>query len=284
MNQLTTDKRSLILRALTEGTSIRGTARMVGCSINTVMKMFVEAGQMADELNRQMIKGLETVRIQADEVWSFVGCKRKNASTTQKREGMGDAWTWFALDADTRLIISYVVGERSTDSALELLTQCRERVDSAKVQITTDQWHAYMNPIHTAFLGEADYAQLQKVYGCEPGGAPGSATRYSPAQYMGQRRKVVSGNPDPKHISTSYTERQNLTLRMSNRRFTRLTNAHSKKLENHRLSVALYVWNYNFCRVNASQKTTPAMASRIAGRVWTLADLIEKMDAAPATL
>lgn len=279
MNQLAIDKRTLILRALTEGTSIRGTARMVGCSINTVMSLFLKAGEASDALNAAMIKDLETVRIQADEIWSFVAKKNKRASSPDKRAGMGDAWTWLALDADTRLIIAYVVGARDTGNALELFYQCRERIKTQRVQITTDQFNGYMNPIHAAFLGEADYAQLRKVYGTQVS-TPGTAARYSPAQYMGQTRQVISGDPDPKHISTSYSERVNLTLRMSNRRFTRLTNAHSKKLHNHRLSVALYVWNYNFCRVNAALKTTPAITSRCAGRIWTLEDLIEHMDAA----
>jgi IS1 family transposase len=276
MNQLKTDKRLLILRALTEGNSLRGIARLLDCSFNTVMKLFLEAGEAAEELHDQMVRGLTTQRVQCDEIWSFIQCKRRKTTPEKRKQGHGDIWTWFALCADSRLIISYVVGARDTGGALDLLYDCRERIATERIQVTTDQLNLYLTPMHSAFMGEVDFAQLQKIYGSEVN-PPNAAHKYSPAKYMGQRRAVISGNPDPAHVSTSYVERQNLTLRMSNRRFTRLTNAHSKKAFNHARSVSLYTWHYNFCRIQQGLRVTPAMEAGIADRVWELDDLLAFM-------
>ena len=253
---------------------MRAVSRVMGCSINTVMKLLVDAGTAAAEFDQQMVKGLNTKRLQCDEIWSFVGAKQKNVDFHKKKDRWGDAWTWICLDADSKLIVSHYVGFRDTTSAINVLSDARDRITTERVQITTDQLNVYMNTVHAAFLGEADYAQLHKEYGSEASGEK----RYSPAQYIGSSKRVISGAPDPNHISTSYIERQNLTIRMSNRRFTRLTNAFSKKLENLAHSVALYAFHYNFCRIHKTLRVTPAIEAGITDHVWELADLLKWAD------
>jgi IS1 family transposase len=268
MNKLNTDKRAQILRCLCEGNSIRATARLVDCSINTVVKLLIDAGRACTEFQDKALQKLPCNRLQLDEVWTFVGAKDRNCTREQRAKGRGSAWVWTALCADTKLLATWFVGPRNITAAYHVLFDLKERLSSERVQITTDALHLYVRPIHSAFLGEADYAQLQKIYGAEPTG------RYSPAQCMGSRRAVISGNPDQDHINTSYAERHHLNMRMSNRRFTRLTNAFSKKLKNLEHSVALYAMHYNFCRIHQTLRVTPAMAAGVTDHVWEMDEVI----------
>jgi len=275
MNKLDRSKRAQILRCLTEGTSIRAAARLTDCAINSVVKLLIQAGRACTEYQDRTLRKLNCQRLQLDEVWSFVYCKEKNATAEEKAAGAGDAWTWTALDADSKAIVGWFVGPRNARSAFHFIGDLVDRMASRKVQITTDGLSLYVNPVHSMFCGEADYAQLQKIYGTEP--MPSG--RYSPAQCMGSRRAVLNGNPDPAHVSTSYVERQHLTLRMNNRRFTRLTNAFSKKLQNLEHSVALYTMSYNFCKIHSSHRVTPAMQLGIADHVWETEEIVDLIDA-----
>lgn len=208
-------------------------------------------------------------RLQCDEIWSFVGAKRKNVSPAKEQDGWGDVWTWTAIDADTKLCVSYYMGGRDKAAACEFMLDCAERM-VGRPQITTDAHRPYLQAIEDAFGADTDYAMLHKIYGVP---TP-DESRYSPATCIGCDLKVVSGDPDPKHVSTSFVERQNLTMRMSMRRFTRLTNGFSKKLENHGHALALYFMHYNFCRVHKTLRVTPAMEAGIADHVWTLDELV----------
>ncbi len=222
---------------------------MIGVAKHTILKLLDDMGCAAAEFHHRNVRGLRTCRLQCDEIWAFVVAKQKNASPEKKAEGWGDAWTWTAIDADTKLCISFLVGGRTTGWATDFMLDCRERI-VGHPPITTDAHKPYLKAIEEAFGGDADYAMLHKVYGAsnEP------EHRYSPAACIGCDMKVAGGDPDPAHVSTSYVERQNLTMRMSMRRFTRLTNGFSKKLENHGHAVALYFMHYNLCRVH---KTLP---------------------------
>lgn len=209
-------------------------------------------------------------RLQCDEIWSFVGAKAKNVRPEREAEGWGDAWTWTALDADSKLCVSYLVGGRDADWAMEFMLDCAVRI-KGRTQVTTDGHRAYLEAVETAFGADIDYAMLQKIYG-----APSDAEvrRYSPAKCIGTDMKVVSGDPDPKHISTSFVERQNLTMRMSMRRFTRLTNGFSKKVENHAHMVAIHFMHYNFARVHKTLRVTPAMEAGLSDHVWSLEEIV----------
>jgi transposase-like protein len=251
---------------------MRATARLVDCSFNAVARLLVSAGRACTKFQDEALRNLPCKRLQLDEIWAFVGAKDRNCPKEKKAKGWGSAWVWTALCADTKLLATWLVAPRTVTSAYHLLYDLRERLGSERVQITTDRLHLYLRPIHSAFLGEADYAQLQKIYGREADG------RYSPAQCMGSRRAVIYGSPDPKHINTSYVERQHMTLRMSNRRFTRLTNAFSKKLENLEHSVALYAMHYNFCRIHTTLRVTPAMEAGITDHVWSIEEVISLLD------
>jgi IS1 family transposase len=265
MNRLSTEKRKQIVAALVEGNSIRSTCRMTGRSKGAVLALLVEIGEACAKYHHVAVRNLQVKRLQCDEIWSFVGSKAKNTSIEKKQEGCGDAWTWTAIDADTKLCVSYLVGGRDSGWAHDFMQDCANRINS-RVQITTDGHKVYMNAVEGAFGMDCDYAQLQKIYGAsmEP------ERQYSPARCIGCDMKVVSGNPDPKHVSTSYVERQNLTMRMSMRRFTRLTNAFSKKVENHCAAVALYFMYYNFCRIHQTLRVTPAMEAGLTDHVWTI--------------
>jgi IS1 family transposase len=270
MNRLAKEQQKRVVAALVEGNSIRATVRMTGVAKNTVVKLLLDlADACADYHNRSVIN-LKVRRLQCDEIWNFVGAKAKNATPERKAEGWGDTWTWTALDADTKLCVSYLVGGRDLSWATEFMVDCADRI-SNRVQITTDGHKAYMEAVETAFGADIDYAQLQKIYG-----APAeNHTRYSPATCIGCDMKVVSGDPDPKHVSTSFVERHNLSMRMSIRRFTRLTNAFSKKVENHAAAVALWFMYYNFCRVHQTLRVTPAMEAGISDHPWTVEELVE---------
>lgn len=274
MNITATEKRAQILACLVEGNSIRATARLTGVAINTVVKMLCDAGRACSAYQDRTLRNLKSKRIQCDEIWSFVGAKEKNASPEKKRDGWGDIWTWTALCPDTKLIACWYVGERDASAAYHFINDLSERLAS-RVQLTTDGHKAYLQAVEDAFGCDVDYAMLVKIYGNAP---EGGEVRYSPAQCMGARKAVISGRPDFRHVSTSHTERQNLTMRMSMRRFTRLTNAFSKKVENHEHAVALHFMHYNFCRIHQSLRVTPAMEAGITDHVWSLAEVVEMID------
>ena len=245
---------------------MRSISRVVGVSINTVTKLLVEAGEACAAYHDEHVRDVRASRIQCDEIWSFCYAKQRNVPTAKSApEVAGDVWTWTALDADSKMIVSYLVGGRDSGYALEFMDDVASRLAN-RVQMTTDGHKAYLEAVEGAFGGDIDYAQLIKLYGAAPEGQ----RRYSPAECIGARKQGVEGNPDPKHVSTSYVERQNLTMRMSMRRFTRLTNGFSKKIDNHIHTLSLYFVHYNFCRIHKSLKMTPAMA---AGVTDTLRDM-----------
>ncbi len=269
MNRLTTEQQTRVVAALVEGNSIRFTARMTGVARNTITTLLLDLAEACAGYHDRYVRNLKVRRLQCDEIWNFVGAKAKNVSVEKKAVGWGDTWTWTALDADTKLCVSYLVGGRDAGWATEFMEDCASRI-SSRVQITTDGHRAYLEAVEGAFGMDCDYVQLQKIYG-----APAeNHTRYSPATCIGCDMKTVSGNPDPKHVSTSFVERQNLSMRMSIRRFTRLTNAFSKKAENHAAAVALWFMYYNFCRVHQTLRVTPAMEAGISNHVWTIEELV----------
>ncbi|MFI5118602.1 MAG: IS1 family transposase [Terriglobales bacterium] len=274
MNRLDRARRTQVIAALVEGSSIRATVRMTGVAKNTVAKLLADIGRACAAYHDRHVRNLRVRRLQCDEIWSFVGCKAKNASPEQREQGWGDVWTWTAIDADTKLIVSYLVGGRDGGWAMDFMEDCASRIAS-RVQITTDAHRAYLEAVEGAFGMDADYAQLQKIYGAP---SDEEQRRYSPAKCIGCEMKVVSGNPDPQHVSTSYVERQNLTMRLFMRRFTRLTNAYSRKFENHCHAVALHFMHYNFCRVHSSLRVTPAMETGIADHIWSLEELASLLD------
>lgn len=273
MNRLPTVKRVQVLSALVEGMSINATCRLTSVAKHTVLNLLRDLGCAAASFHHHNVRGLRVKRLQCDEIWAFCGAKAKNVSVEKKQEGWGDVWTWTAIDADTKLCVSYLVGGRSSGWANDFMLDCSERI-VGRPQITTDAHKPYLRAVEEAFGADADYAMLHKVYGAS--GEP--ETRYSPATCIGCDMKVVSGDPDPRHVSTSFVERQNLTMRMSMRRFTRLTNGFSKKLENHGHAVALYFMHYNFCRVHKTLRVTPAMEAGIADHVWSMEELISLLD------
>lgn len=270
MNRLDSQTRARIVACLIEGCSIRATVRMTGVSKNTVVKLLADLGTACATYHDEHVRKLRVRRLQCDEIWSFIGCKRKNASPEQKAEGWGDTWTWVGIDADTKLVVSYLVGGRDAGWALDFMEDCASRI-KGRVQVTTDAHRAYLEAVEGAFGMDVDYAMLQKIYGAP---SDEEQRRYSPARCIGCELKVISGDPDPKHVSTSYVERQNLTMRMQMRRFTRLTNGFSKKVDNHRHAVALHYMHYNFCRVHQTLRVTPAMEAGIADHIWTVGDLV----------
>ncbi len=273
MNRLSTQKRSFIVRALVEGTSVRATARLADVSKVTVLKLIADLGYAAYLFHDHRVRGLRVRRLQVDEIWSFVGAKAKNVSPAKEADGWGDAWTWTAIDADTKLCVSYLVGGRDAGWAHVFMQDCAERIHG-RVQITTDGHRAYLEAVENAFGDDCDYAVLQKIYGAP---SDEEIRRYSPARCIGADMKVVSGNPDPKHVSTSFVERQNLTMRMSMRRFTRLTNGFSKSLQNHRCMVALFYAYYNWCRVHQTLRVTPAIEAGLTDHVWSPEELVESL-------
>lgn len=269
MNRLSTAKRIQVVAALVEGTSINAVGHITGVAKHTILKLVEDMGCACAAYHHRHVRRLRVRRLQCDEIWAFVGAKQKNASPEQKSAGWGDAWTWTAIDADTKLCVSYLVGGRDKGWANEFVGDLAERI-IGRPQITTDAHAPYLSAIEKAFGESVDYAQLLKIYGAsnEP------ETHYSPATCIGCDMKTVIGYPDPDHVSTSYVERQNLTMRMSMRRFTRLTNGFSKKIENRGHAVALHFMHYNFCRVHKTLHITPAMEAGLSDHVWTLDELV----------
>ena len=275
MNKLPPKSRALILNMLCEGQSMRSTARLADISFNTVAKLLIDAGNVCADLHDELVQDVTARRVQCDEVWSFTYAKQKNVAKAKAAPaGAGDTWTWTALDADTKLIVSSMVGGRDAEYANAFMGDVASRLVN-RVQMTTDGHKAYLEAIEGSFGADIDYAQLIKVYGNAPETSKG---RYSPADCTGIVKRTVEGQPDDKHISTSYVERQNLTMRMQMRRFTRLTNAFSKKFENHMHMVALYTVWYNFIRIHKTLRITPAMEAGLSKTVWDMEDLVRIMD------
>ena len=272
MNRLSAEKRARIIAALVEGNSIRTTVRMTGVSKNTVTKLLVDLGAACSAYQDRVMRDLDCRSIQADEIWTFVGAKEKNVTPQRHDGGWGDVWTWVAIDADTKLVPSYRVGRRDLTEATEFMRDIAGRLRH-RVQLTTDGHRPYLQAIDKAFTGGVDYAQLVKLYGPSV-----DERRYSPPVCTSAAATVRSGDPDPERISTSYAERQNLTMRMSMRRFTRLANAFSKKVENLAAAVSLHFMHYNFCRVHKTLGTTPAVAAGLADHVWTIDELIRVLE------
>jgi IS1 family transposase len=281
MNQLSTEERAQIIRCLVEGMSIRSTRRMTGFGRNTITRLLVALGQACSEYQDRMLRNLTSRRIECDEIWSFCYAKEKNVPEKFRGEyGYGDVWTWTAIDPDTKLVATWLVGSREQKDAYDFIADLGSRLAN-RVQLTTDGHLGYLTAIEREFGRDVDYAMLIKTFGVVPSddGSP-TARRYSPNQVTAQEVRVVTGDPDPDLISTSYVERNNLTMRMQMRRFTRLTNGFSKKVENHAAMVSLHFMHYNFARAHGSlgKQTTPAMAAGVADHVWTVQEIAALLD------
>jgi len=276
MNKLDIAKRAQILAMLCEGSSMRSVSRLADVSINTVAKLLVDAGRFCAGFHDAKVRDVKAKRVQVDEIWSFVGAKAKNVPNMKAPvDGAGDVWTWTAIEADTKLIVSHFVGGRDGECAMWFMDDLRQRLAN-RVQLTSDGHKAYLEAVEGAFGDDIDYAMLVKIYGASPESAKG---RYSPAECTGAKKERITGKPAMEHVSTSYAERQNLTMRMSMRRFTRLTNAFSKKFENHAHMVAIYAVHYNFLRIHKTLRVTPAMAAGLSDTVMDWADIVAMMDA-----
>ena len=277
MNKIPTAKRVQILSMLVEGMSMRSVSRVAGVSINTVSKLLVEAGEACAAYHDEAVRDVPASRVQCDEIWSFCYSQEKNVARAKAApKGAGDVWTWTAIEADSKLIVSWEVGDRTSATAIEFMDDLRDRLAN-RVQLTTDGRKAYLEAVEGAFGGDVDYAQLLKLYG--PTEGKGSKKRYSPAECTGIRKRKVEGSPDPAGVSTSYVERNNLTMRMGMRRFTRLTNAFSKKLENHLHMLSLYFVHYNFCRMHGSLRMSPAMAAGVSDTLRDMEWIVGLIDA-----
>ena len=275
MNKLSPAKRGQIIAALVEGSSINATCRMTGVAKMTVLKLLADMGEVCRDYQDKTMKNLYSRRVQCDEIWSFCHSKAKNVRDEDKGKfGYGDVWTWTAIDADSKLVLSWCLGGRDSYTALAFMQDVARRL-SQRVQLSTDGHKVYLQAVERAFGSNIDYAMIQKIYGSDPE----PEKRYSPAKCLGIDVEKIQGNPDPKHISTSYVERQNLTMRMHMRRFTRLTNAFSKKIQNHGHSVALHFMYYNFCRRHQTLGMTPAMAAGLEDHEWTIDELVALLEA-----
>jgi IS1 family transposase len=269
VNQVSLANRAQILGLLVEGNSLRAISRLADCSINTVTKLLVDVGTACDAYHHKTVVNVASKRAQCDEIWSFVNAKDKNAAPEDKAAGEGgDMWTWVALDADTKLTITWQVGRRDSETGIPFIRDLASRL-SQRIQLTTDAFAAYRPLVGDAFHGNVDYAMLVKI-SSNPGGPMG---KYSPGDCCGTKHQVIRGNPDQAHITTSYVEGQNLTMRMGMRRVTRLTNAFSKKVENHMRAIALHFLYYSFGRIHKTLRVTPAMAAGISGHVWSLEEI-----------
>ena len=277
MNRLDRSARAKILHLLCEGSSIRAVTRLTGASKNTVTKLLVDAGRASAAYQDRVLRNLPCKRVQVDEIWSFVYAKAGHVASAKAAPiDSGDVWTWTAICADTKLLASFYVADRGFRSASEFMKDLKSRLAN-RVQLTSDGHRAYLQAVERHFGDEVDYAMLVKRYGKDQ--SPSPERKYSPAICLGAEKKPVTGNPDPKHVSTSFAERANLTMRMNMRRFTRLTNGFSKKIENHACAIALHAMFYNFVRVHQTLKTKPAMAAGVTSRLWEMEDLVEMIEA-----
>lgn len=273
MNRLPLEKQTQIINLLVEGSSLRAASRISGCSINTVSKLLVDVGRACIQFHNEIVKNVTAKRVQCDEIWSFVYAKEKNVP-----EGMeghaGNVWTWTGIDADSKLVIGWLVGDSSAETATIFMQDIAYRLFN-RVQLTTDSHKAYLDAVDAAFTGEVDYAQLVKHYGVD---TKGPEKKYSPSKFVSASKTPIYGRPDDKHVSTSFVERQNLTMRMHMRRFTRLTNAFSKKIENHNYAIALHFVYYNFCKIHKSLRVTPAMEAGLTTDIMEISDIIKLID------
>ncbi len=277
MNKKSIKERAQILSLLVEGNSLRATTRIIrdiqgGCSINTVTKLLEEVGEACAWYQDKNLRNLPCKRVQVDEIWSFVYSKQKN-TPDEKKDVAGDVWTWTAICADTKLIPSWRIGSRDAATAQDFIADLAGRM-AERIQLTSDGFTKYKDAVENSFGADVDYAMLVKIYGDSVEGQK----RYSPAHCTGAQKRRITGNPEQSHVSTSYVERQNLTMRMSMRRFTRLTNAFSKKLDNHAHAIALHFMHYNFVRIHKSLKVTPAMAANVTQNLWSLEDVVKMSD------
>ncbi len=274
MNRLDIKRQAQILRCLVDGNSIRATSRITGASKNTITKLLVDVGKVCSEYQDKKLRNLPCKRIQCDEVWSFCYSKKKNVPEKFKGQfGYGDIWTWTSICADTKLMPSWYIGNRDSESAKIFMKDLASRLAS-RVQLTTDGFSSYIEAVEESFAGDIDYEMLIKLYGKDRE----SEKRYSPPKCIGIRKEKINGNPAKRHTSTSFIERSNLTMRMNNRRFTRLTNGFSKKVENLAHAVALHFMYYNFCRVHQTLRVTPAMEAKVSDHVWEIEEILKLMD------
>ena len=272
MNRLSREKQSQVIAALVEGNSINSTVRMTGVAKHTILKLIADLGSRCADYQDRVLRGLKCRRIQCDEIWQFVYAKEKNVPDRARGKfGYGDVWTWVAIDADTKLVPAFMLGNRDAQSAQMFIDDLKGRLAN-RVQLTTDGLKVYLEAVEGAFGADVDYAQLIKIYG----GSQDEA-RYSPAECIGCETKVIQGKPDMKHVSTSYVERQNLTVRMGMRRFTRLTNGFSKKVENHAYALAIFYMHCNFCRIHKTLRVTPGMEAGLTAHVWTIGEMLDKV-------
>jgi IS1 family transposase len=271
MNRLAADTREQVINCLIEGCSIRSTVRMTGVAKKTVMRVLREAGEVCADYQDKVFRNLSCKRLQVDELWSWIYCKEKNRTEeiARKNPAAGDIWLWTAIDADTKLVPAWYLGGRDGRTAKRFIGDLADRLKH-RVQLTTDAHRPYLQAVEDAFGGEIDYAMLHKVYGMPQE----YETRYSPAQCLGCEQKRISGNPDPDHVSTSYVERHNWTMRTNMRRYTRLSNGFSRKIENHAAAVALNYFAYNFIKIHRSLRMTPAMAAGVTTKLWEVSDLV----------
>jgi IS1 family transposase len=276
MNRLSTAERARIVGMMTEGNSLRAITRMVGVSINTVTKLLVDLGTACAKFHDEHVRNVPAKRIECDEIWTFCYARKQNLPEAKKNQfGYGDVWTWVGMDADSKLVVNWMIGGRNAETALPFMHDLAGRLAN-RVQLTTDGLHAYLVATDAAFGTDIDYARLIKVYGSDPN----AERRYAPPVCLSSKTEIVSGDPDPGYISTSYIERQNLTMRMSMRRFTRLTNGHSKKIQNHAHAVAIHYLHYNFGRPQKGLKGTPAMAAGLSDHVWSMEEIVGLLESA----
>ena len=274
MNKLSTEKRAQILSCLVEGMGINAASRINKVSKNTVLKLLRDVGKACSEYQDKVFRNLPCKRLECDEIWTFCYAKQKNVPNKFKEQfGYGDVWTWTAIDAETKLVPSWLVGDRSANTAYKFMKDLASRL-RGKVQLTTDGYRPYLDAVEQAFGIDVDYSILVKIYGKDIEGGK----KYSPPKIINTNSKAVIGNPNPKHVSTSYVERNNLTMRMSMRRFTRLTNAHSKKIENHIYAISLHFMYYNFCKIHQTLRVSPAMEAGVTDRLWDIKDIINLLD------
>jgi IS1 family transposase len=277
MNRLSREQRTQIISLLVEGMSLRAITRTTGVSINTVTKLLIDAGRACSAYQDRHLRGLKSQRIQVDEIWAFTYAKAKNVPTAKAAPiEAGDIWTWVAIDADTKLVPSWFVGDRSAVAARHFMLDIKDRIDT-RIQLTSDAFRSYAEVVESVFGRKVDYAQLVKTY-ATPSPEPQAARRYSPTECIAVEKRQLIGVPDLRDISTSFVERQNLTMRMHMRRFTRLTNAFSKKAVNHVHAVSLHFMYYNFCRIHQTLRITPAMAAGVTGRLWEVEDIVRTVE------